>query len=130
MFRRILLSVLFVTVLLASTTLTARAATPTLSGTFTTTQNGTGTIKYTMVKAMRLGSQGNYVISGRTFPGVLYAIRGGSLGMAWFYGSTGITAGSAVVSPTGVVNTYSGPIQFVDQNGNVIDTGTVTITMN
>lgn len=129
MFRRILLSVLFVSMLLASTTLTARAATATLSGTFTT-QNGTSPIKYTMVKAMaRLGSQGNYVINGKTFPGVLYAIRGGSLGMAWFYGSTGITAGSAVVSPTGNLNEYSGTIQFVDRQGNVTSSGTITITM-
>jgi hypothetical protein len=130
MLRRILVSFLFVAALLASSTLTAQAAAPTLNGTFTTV-NGQGTIKYTMVKALaRLGSQGRYVINGKSYPGVLYAIRAtGGLGLSWFYGSTGITAGSAVVSPTGNPNEYSGTIQFVDRQGNVIDSGAITITM-
>lgn len=130
MLRRILVSFLFVAALLASSTLTAHAATPTLTGTFSAA-NAQGPIQYTMVKAMaRLGSQGRYVINGKSYPGVLYAIRTiGGLGLSWFYGSTGITAGSAVVSPTGNPNEYSGTIQFVDRQGNVIDSGTVTITI-
>lgn len=130
MLRKILLSFLFVTALLASSTLTAYAATPTLTGTFTT-PNVQGPIKYTMVKAIaRIGSQGRYVINGRSYSGVLYAIRStGGLGLSWIYGSTGITAGSAVVSPTGNPNEYSGTIQFFDRQGNVTDSGTIIITM-
>jgi hypothetical protein len=80
-------------------------------------------------KIIHYGSEGKFVIDGKAYPGSFYAIRRTSdIGMVWYYGSSGIQAGSAVVSPTGGTN-YTGTITFTDRNGNVTATGTITVTI-
>lgn len=76
---------------------TAHAAPPTLTGTYVTplTQN---TISYTAVRAFKRGSEGNYVVGGVRYPGSLYAATGGQPGRVWYFGTSGIMAGNALVT--------------------------------
>jgi hypothetical protein len=111
-------------VLLTLFTLSASAA-PTLSGTYVTPTKS-GKITFTALRAIRGGFEGNFVISGKTWPGCIYAGTGGGTGLAWFYGTSGIMAGNAMVTtqPNG---SGTGPVWFFDRKGNTIDTGTVTL---
>jgi len=79
------------------------------------------------VRAFHGGSEGTYVVGGKRSPGSMYAATGGGTGMVWYYGTSGIMAGNALVTlqPGG---SYSGPIWFFDRKGNTTDTGTVTVT--
>jgi hypothetical protein len=116
--------------MLMSTAFPAKAYAPSISGTYTTASVSQGTFKFTAVKAVvQFGYQGNFVISGKKYPGVLYTIRGTSnMGMAWYYGVTGITAGSAIVSPVGG-GAYKGTIEFFDKRGNVTSSGTIDVIL-
>jgi hypothetical protein len=129
MSRRLFLSFLLLAILLMSSVITVRAAAPALKGTITSSQ-GTGTITFTAVKAVRgLGYQGNFVIYGKSSPGMVYGVRGTTgIGVVWYYGVSGIMAGNGILTPTGAPNTYSGTVQFFDRAGNVTGTGTVTAT--
>ena len=128
MSRRLMLSFLLAAILLMSSVITVGAAAPSLKGTITSPQ-GQGTISFVAVKAMRNGYQGNFVVYGKTYPGVLYAIgTTGNVGLVWFYGSSGLEAGSAVISPTGT-GRFNGPAQFFDRKGNLTQTGTVDATI-
>ncbi|MFN8110066.1 MAG: hypothetical protein U0Y82_09520 [Thermoleophilia bacterium] len=104
----------------------AAVAAPTLHGTYTT-PTAHGTLSYTAVRAFRGGSEGNWVVGGKRYPGSLYNAVGGGTGMAWYFGTSGMTAGNALVKlqPDG---TYSGPVWFFNRAGATTDTGTVTIT--
>lgn len=103
-----------------------RPAAVAMHGTYTT-PTASGTISYTPLRAFRGGSEGRYVIGGQTRPGSMYAAVGGGVGMGWFYGYTGVMAGTALVTlqPNG---TYSGPITFLARDGSTLDAGTVTVT--
>lgn len=112
------------TPLLALIAITAWAA-PLITGTFVTpTQSGS--LSYTPVRAFRGGSEGNFVVGGRRYPGSMYAAVGGGTGLVWYYGVSGLMAGNALVTvqPDG---SKSGPIWFFDRRGNTIDAGTLTL---
>ena len=104
----------------------ALAGRPVAKGTFVTPTTQ-GTIQYTMLRAIHGGSEGKYKVAGKGYPGSMYAAVGGGTGMVWYFGTSGIMAGNALVTlqPDG---TYSGPIWFFDRKGATRDTGTVTIT--
>lgn len=99
-----------------------QAAIPYVSGTYTTpTQQGT--VKFNPVKrVIQFGYQGNYNINGKSFPGVLYFPRTGGMGVAWYYGVSGIPASNALLQPQ-ADGTYRGPVWFFDRKGNQIDSG-------
>ena len=105
----------------------AQAVGPYVAGTYVATARQ-GTIQFTPVKrVIQFGYQGNFRIDGRTYPGSYYTIRGTpNIGMVWYYGSSGLSAGSAVVAPVGGT-TYAGTITFTNRQGQVTDAGTVTV---
>jgi hypothetical protein len=109
---------------IASIATTALAA-PTLTGTYVTSA-GQGSLRYTAVRAFRGGSEGTFVVGGRSYPGSAYAATGGGLGLVWYYGYSGITAGNALVTvqTNGI---YSGPIWFFNRAGGTTATGTLTL---
>ena len=123
--RRLVLAALVATLLTAAGLSTALAAGPTLTGTYVTplTQN---TITYTAVRGIRGGSEGNYVVGGVRYPGSLYAATGGGTGMVWYFGTSGIMAGNALVTLQ-TNSTYAGPIWFMNRKGVTTDSGTVTV---
>lgn len=107
---------------LASTALAAA----TMHGTFTTpTQQGK--ISFIAQRAFSGGTQGQFAVAGKSYPGSIYRAVGGGTGLVWYYGYSGLTAGNALVTlqPDG---TYSGPVWFFNRAGTVIDSGTVTVT--
>ena len=103
------------------------AAVPYVSGSYATPLKS-GAFKFNPVKrVIQFGYQGNFVVSGKSYPGVLYAIRGTSnVGMAWYYGVSGIQAGAAVVT-TQPDGTLTGTIEFTDRKGNITDSGSITL---
>lgn len=106
--------------------MTAQAAVPYISGTYQTPSQQ-GTIAFKPIKrVIQFGYQGTIKINGKSYPGVMYFPRTGGVGLAWYYGYSGITAGNALgtLQPDGV--TYSGPVWFFNRQGNTIDTGTIT----
>ena len=123
--RRHVIATLAATLLSAAGLSVAHAAGPTLTGTYVTplTQS---TISYTAVRAIRGGSEGNYVVGGVRYPGSLYAATGGGTGMVWYFGTSGIMAGNALVTVQ-TNNTYAGPIWFMNRKGVTTDSGTVTV---
>jgi hypothetical protein len=122
--RRGFLGACLAAAVLALFTFPAQAA-PTLSGTYVTPTKS-GTITFTPLRAFRGGVEGRFVISGKAWPGSIYSATGGGTGMVWYYGTTGIMAGNALVTtqPNG---SGTGPIWFFDRKGNTIDAGTVTL---
>jgi hypothetical protein len=112
--------------LVALLTTTALAA-PILHGTYTTPLRAQGTISYTPVRAFHGGSEGTFKVDGKGYPGSVYAATGGGTGMVWYYGTSGIMKGNALVTLQSN-GTYSGPIWFFDRKGNTIDSGTTTVT--
>jgi hypothetical protein len=112
------------TITLALTLSTAFAA-PTLSATYVTPTRQ-GNIAYTAQRGIRGGSEGKFVVDGKSHPGSVYAAVGGGMGMVWYYGTSGNMAGNALFNaqPDG---TQSGPIWFFDRSGNIIDSGTATL---
>ncbi len=109
-----------------SISVAAATAAPTLHGTYVTPTTQ-GTIAYTALRAIRGGSEGTYVVAGKRHPGSLYAAVGGGTGLVWYYGTSGIMAGNALVTlqPDG---TYAGSIWFFNRAGATIDSGTVRVT--
>lgn len=106
----------------------AKAAVPYVSGTYTT-PNASGGFKFTPVRAIQGGFEGRFVVGGKAYLGSIYAIRGTSdTGMVWYYGVTGIPAGSARVSPN-ASGLYSGPISFTNLRGQTTDSGRLTVTI-
>ena len=106
--------------------ISAAHAAPTATGTFVT-PNASGTIKFTAVKTVaRLGSQGNFNVNGKGYPGMIYVGRPAGTGLVWYYGNTGIMAANALLFPQ-ADGTFSGQILFFDKRGNVTDTGTATM---
>ena len=77
------------------------------------TPTRSGTVKFVAVKRVVQinGYQGNMVIAGRTYPGVMYGIASGSgqVSFVWYYPTDYAQAGQAVLTllPDG---TYSGPM--------------------
>jgi hypothetical protein len=98
-------------------------------GTFVTPTRS-GAVKFVAVKRVVQinGYQGNMIIAGRTFPGVMYGLRDGSgrVGFVWYYPSDYAQAGQAVLSllPDG---TYSGPMDFMNHRGAITESGTMTV---
>ena len=106
--------------------MTAQAAVPYISGTYQTpSQQGTITFK-PIKRVIQFGYQGTFIVGGKSYPGVMYFPRSGGVGLAWYYGYSGNTAGNALgtLQPDGV--TSSGPVWFFDRQGNTTDTGIVT----
>ena len=100
----------------------AQAAVPSVSGTFTTPKVAAGTIRFTAVRAVRVGSWGiayigNVNISGRTYPGNLYGAN-----VTWFYPTNYATMGNTnlTLQPDG---SYAGTITFYNKRGAIIDQG-------
>lgn len=126
--RKILLSLLIMTGLLLTAAPTFAAA-PYVKGSYQTNA-GQGTITFTPLRGVsQWGYEGKFVINGKTYPGSYYGIRGTSnIGMVWYYGSSGIQAGSAIVSPTGGIN-YAGSISFTDRQGNVTSSGVIKVAI-
>jgi hypothetical protein len=56
----------------------------------------------------------------------MYAAVGGGTGFVWYFGTSGIMAGNALVT-TQADGTQSGPIWFFDRAGNQVDAGTFTL---
>jgi hypothetical protein len=76
---------------------------------------------------VQFGYEGKFTIDGKTYPGSFYAIRGTSnVGMVWYYGTSGLQAGSAVVAPAGGT-AYTGTLSFTDRKGNVTDAGSISV---
>lgn len=115
---------LCLTAVLTFFALPAQAA-PTLTCTYVAAKSQ-GTIIYTAQRAFRGGSEGKFVVSGKSFPGSTYAATGGGLGLVWYYGTSGIMAGNALITlqPDG---SYSGPIWFFSRTGVQTDSGMVVL---
>lgn len=98
-------------------------------GTFSTPTRS-GTVKFVAVKRVVQwsGYQGNMVVAGRTYPGVMYGLRDGSgrVGFVWYYPADYAQAGQAVLSlqPDG---TYSGQMDFMNHRGVITESGTMTV---
>ena len=124
--RRVATTMLILAALLL-TAAPAFAAAPYVNGTYQT-PNRQGTIKFTPQRAViQYGYEGKFVVDGKTYPGSLYFVRGTSnVGMVWYYGTSGLQAGTALVSPTGG-SSYAGSISFTDRHGNITDSGTLTV---
>jgi hypothetical protein len=100
----------------------AQAAAPSVTGTFVTPKKA-GTIKFTAVKAVRVGSygvayQGNVNISGRTYPGTLYGPN-----LTWFYPVNYETNGDTQLTLQ-ADGSYAGIITFYSKAGAILDQGT------
>ncbi len=125
--RSILMSVIFGGCLLISAP--AMAAGQGASGTFTTPTRS-GAVKFVAVKrVLQLnGYQGNMVIAGRTYPGVMYGLRDGSgrVGFVWYYPTDYAQAGQAVLSLQ-ADGTYSGQLDFTNHRGVVTESGTIIV---
>lgn len=125
--RFMLMSVIFGSCLLFSAQ--AMAAGRGATGTFTTPTKS-GTVKFIAVKRVVQwnGFQGNMVIAGKTYPGVMYGLRDGSgrIGFYWYYASDYAQAGQAVLTlqPDG---SYSGKLDFTNHNGVVTNSGTMNV---
>ncbi|MBL9146058.1 MAG: hypothetical protein JNM99_20420 [Verrucomicrobiaceae bacterium] len=101
---------------------TVFAAAPSVTGTFVTPKKS-GTMKFTAVKAVRVGSwgvayQGNVNISGKRYPGTLYGTS-----LTWFYTPNYETNGDARLALQ-TDGSYAGPITFYSKLGAIIDQGT------
>lgn len=107
----------------------AMAAGQGASGTFTTPTRS-GAVKFVAVKrVLQLnGYQGNMVIAGRTYPGVMYGLRDGSgrVGFVWYYPTDYAQAGQAVLSLQ-ADGTYSGQLDFTNHRGVVTESGTIIV---
>lgn len=115
-----------IAVTVAAMLATTAAAAVVMHGTFVT-PNRQGNVSYVPARGIRGGSEGTYTIGGKRYPGSLYAAVGGGTGMVWYYGVSGVMAGTALVTaqPDG---TYKGPITFLARSGATTDAGTVTVT--
>jgi hypothetical protein len=138
-----LIQVFFFGLLIVSTP--AGAAPAPVQGQYVLTSGNTGAFKYTPLRAIiQYGSEGNYVIGGKSYPGSMYAIRygqyAGGVGMVWYYGTSGIMAGNAVVQrqvdltacqtlnlTITPISCSIGSMTTIDRRGNVLDSGTVTV---
>ena len=101
-------------------------ASVTMHGTYTTpTQQGT--ITFSPTRAFRGGMEGNFVVGGKRYPGSEYAAVGGGTGLVWYYGTSGNTAGNALVTLE-ADGSYSGPVWFFNRAGATTDSGTMTVT--
>lgn len=101
------------------------AAVPNVTGTYITTTKS-GTVSFVAVKrVIQFGYQGTVKIDGKGSPGVEYFPRTGGIGLAWYYGNTGLTAGNAMCFPQ-PDGSYTGQVWFFDRKGNIIDSGTMT----
>ncbi len=71
--------------------------------------------------------QGYFRVAGKSQPGVVYAVRTGGLGVAWYYGVSGNVAANGVLQlqPDG---SYEGPMTWYDKKGAQIDAGTARMT--
>ncbi|MFO0940356.1 MAG: hypothetical protein U0930_06265 [Pirellulales bacterium] len=119
------LALLATTAICLVTASASSAAIPNVTGTYTTNSKQ-GTISFTAVKrVIQFGYQGTVKIDGKGAPGVEYFPRTGGVGLAWYFGYTGITAGNAFCLPQ-TDGSYSGPVWFYDRRGNIIDSGTMT----
>lgn len=101
---------------------TAQAAAPSVTGTFVTPKRS-GTLKFTAVKAVRVGSygvayQGNVNVSGKSYPGTLYGTS-----LTWFYTPNYETNGDARLTLQ-ADGSYAGIITFYSKLGAIIDQGT------
>lgn len=122
--RRSILSIFTALIALGFGAGVAQAAVPSVSGTFTTPKVAVGTIRFTAVKAVRLGSSGgvayigNVKISGKTYPGNLYGAN-----VTWFYPTNYATMGDTnlTLQPDG---SFTGTITFYNKRGAIIDQGT------
>jgi len=118
------LATLVLTMLALATSVATAAVT--MHGTFTTpiTQ---GAISFSPARAFHGGVEGTFTVAGKKYPGSEYAAVGGGTGLVWYYGTSGNTAGNALVTlqPDG---TFSGPIWFFARSGATTDSGTVTVT--
>ncbi len=102
-------------------------AAPTGVGTFTTSSK-VGTIKFTAVKAVRgIGYQGNVNISGKNFPGVMYAGNPTGTGLVWYYPTSYEEAGNAMLYRQ-TDGSFSGAINFISKKGPTTDSGTAKMT--
>lgn len=98
------------------------------TGTFTTPKR-TGGFSFTPLRAFRGGVEGKFVIAGKSYPGSMYYPATGKVGYVWYYGTSGVMAGTGVVSPAATTGQYSGTIQFTDKAGNVTEEGTLKVTI-
>ena len=121
--RSLVMSLVFGGCLLVSTS--ALAAGQGAVGTFSTSTRS-GAVKFVAVKrVVQLNDcQGNMVIAGRTFPGVMYGLRDGSgrVGFVWYYAQ----AGQAVL-PLRPDGTYSGQLDFTNRRGVVTESGLINV---
>ncbi len=101
----------------------------TWNGTYTT-DTKSGIITYTPTRIFsRIGSGGWVRVDGVRYWGVV-ASNNGMTGMTWYYGtySTGPEAGRATLTLQSD-GSYTGPIQFTNRRGVIIDHGTVVFTL-
>lgn len=130
-FRRSLPVVAILTAIIGSSEPVAAQVIRSATGTFQTNLRN-GSFKFVTVKAVRVGNttalQGNFNIAGRSFPGVMFPTVDGRMSLAWYYGSTGITAGQSVAAKQ-ADGTFSGPISFVNRNGTLTEQGTLTFKL-
>ncbi len=116
-------------VLLVSLSSPASAATATLTGQYTI-GTGTGSFSYYALRGIRYGSEGNFVLSGKTYPGSMFTPPRipGMLSMAWYNPSTYNQVGAAAVTlqPDG---SYTGTLTLYFPDGTVKATGTLTVRL-
>ena len=127
--RTMVLSLVFTGCLLVSSS--AMAVGQGASGAFATPVRS-GAVRFVAVKRVVQfnGYQGNMTIAGKKYPGVMYGLPDGSgrVGFVWYYPSDYAQAGQAVLSPL-PNGTYSGPIDFMNRQGNVTESGTMTVNV-
>lgn len=129
---------------LALASVPAHAVAP-AQGQYVLNSGVTGKFKYTPLRAIiQYGSEGRFTVGSKVFPGSMYGIKSasspGSVGMVWYFGSTGRMAGSAVVQknpdlsacltlnlPLVPSSCYTGTMTTTDPRGNVTGTGILTV---
>ncbi len=116
-------------VLLVGLSSPASAATATLTGQYTIGA-GTGSFSYYALRGIRYGSEGNFVLSGRTYPGSMFTPPRipGMLSMVWYDPTTYNQVGAAAVTlqPNG---SYTGTLTLYRPDGSVKATGTLTVRL-
>ena len=125
--KKSLVSLLLAVLVLVLAAAPALAAVPSVNGSYVAA-NSQGNFKFTPQRAViQFGYEGKFNIAGKGYPGSMAYVRGTSnISFVWYYGTSGIQAGTALVSPVSGA-TYSGPITFTDRQGNVTDSGTLTV---
>lgn len=113
---------------IVGSTVCAQGFVKSLSGTYKTSKSR-GALQFTGLKAVnRIGVQGDLKINAKTFPAMVYGLRGTvGLGVVWYDPIDYHQVGAAQLSPTSKPNQFSGKFQIFNTQGQVVDSGTIQL---